>query len=209
MKCFSTLLLILGVLNLQLVGQDIKHELVDELCECLGKEVNTRMDAEDLKTELGLCMLQVTSGKIDEIKAETGIDLKTEGGFKAFGEELGTILSYRCEKFVQMIFQAEEGQNSMAEEVIQERRNTYRSSNVFSGKVKAYEGTELLSLRISNGEEEESFLCMGSFEGAELLQLKEKLIGKEVNILYELREIFQVESFEFEERKVIYSISLN
>ncbi|MEM6800043.1 MAG: hypothetical protein AAF696_01500 [Bacteroidota bacterium] len=209
MKCFVALFLILGVLTQQLIGQDIQHELVDELCECLGDEVHANMDAEDLKTELGLCMLKVTSGKIDEIKAQTGVDLKTEGGFKAFGKELGVILSYRCEKFVQMIFQAEEGKRSLAEEVKRERRNTYRSSNMFRGEVKAYEGTELLSLRVSQGEKEESFLCMGTFEGAELLQLKEELIGKEVNILYEIREIFQVDSFEFEERKVIYSISLN
>lgn len=209
MKNQAAIILFLFWGGLQLPGQTLTDTLVDELCQCVMEEVTSEASAETIKMELGLCMITMTTGRTEEIQAEMGIDLNSPGGFREFGEKIGGILALKCEKFVELLFQAKEGESSLADEAIADKKEVSRSSHqVFDGKVTKLKGREILILKVKGAEGEVEFYCLEEFEGANVLKFGAELIGKEVKIEYNISNLYNPDTFEFEERKVINSIRL-
>lgn len=209
MKKFAIIILFLLGLTQQLWAQNLTDQLVEDLCDCVSKEVSEDADAETIKMELGLCMLNITSGKTKEIEAEMGIDLSSPDGFREFGEQIGGVLALKCEKFVELLFQAKEGESSLADEALRDQEEVSRkSSQKFIGKVITLSGEEILVLTVAGEAGEEEFFCLEEFNGVGVLKFKKDLINKEVIIEYISRNLFNPETFEFETKKVLSSITL-
>jgi len=210
MKKLAITCLILSGWFTQLNAQDLQDQLVDELCTCVTEEVSPDADAETVKMELGLCMLNITSGRTKEIEEEMGIDLSSPNGFREFGEQLGGVLALKCEKFVELLFQAKDGEASLADEALEERKGTVNRKNTHSyeGKVEKMAGEDFLILRVGGEEGAEEFYCVEEFTGVGVLKFKKELIGKEVIIEFSTSKLFDKDSYEFVERKVLRSITL-
>ncbi|MEL6251950.1 MAG: hypothetical protein AAFR87_08060 [Bacteroidota bacterium] len=207
MKKLAITCLILSGWFTQLNSQDLQDQLVDELCTCVTEEVSPDVDAETVKMELGLCMLNITSGRTKEIEKEMGIDLSSPDGFREFGEQLGGVLALKCEKFVELLFQAKEGEASLADEALEERKGELSRKNTrsYEGKVEKLAGSDIMVLRLSGGEE---FYCIDEFTGFGLLRFKKDLIGKKVQVTYFTRKVFDKNSFEFIERKILATLEM-
>ena len=207
MKQLAITCLILSGWITQLSAQDLQDQLVDELCTCVTEEVSPEADAETVKMELGLCMLNITSGRTKEIEEEMGIDLSSPNGFREFGEQLGGVLALKCEKFVELLFQAKEGESSLADEALEERKGEVNRKNTrsYEGKVEKLAGNDIMILRMSGGQE---FYCIDEFTGFGLLRFKKDLIGKEVQLTYFTRKVFDKDSFEFVERNILSSLEM-
>lgn len=205
-KLAITCLILCGWFS-QLWAQDLSDQLVDELCTCVTEEVSPDADAETVKMELGLCMLNITSGRTKEIEKEMGIDLSSPDGFREFGEQLGGVLALKCEKFVELLFQAKDGEASLADEAMEERKEEVNRKNTrsYEGKVEKLVGNDIMILRLSGDEE---FYCIDEFTGFGLLRFKKDLIGKEVQLTYFTRKVFDKDSFEFIERKIVSSLEM-
>ncbi|MDW3649979.1 MAG: hypothetical protein R8P61_23100 [Bacteroidia bacterium] len=207
MKKLAITCLILSGWFTQLGAQDLQDQLVDELCTCVTEEVSPDADAETVKMELGLCMLNITSGRSKEIEEEMGIDLSSPNGFREFGEQLGGVLALKCEKFVELLFQAKDGEASLADEAMEERKGEVNRKNTrsYEGKIEKLAGNDIMILRLSGGEE---FYCIDEFTGFGLLRFKKDLIGKEVQLTYFSRKVFDKDSFEFVERKIVSTLEM-
>lgn len=207
MKKLAITCLILSGWFTQLWAQDLTDQLVDELCTCVTEEVSPDADAETVKMELGLCMLNITSGRTKEIEKEMGIDLSSPDGFREFGEQLGGVLALKCEKFVELLFQAKDGESSLADEAMEERKGEVNRKNTrsYEGKIEKLAGNDIMILRLSGGEE---FYCIDEFTGFGLLRFKKDLIGKEVQLTYFSRKVFDKDSFEFVERKIVSTLEM-
>lgn len=207
MKKLAITFLILSGWFTQLRAQDLQDQLVDELCTCVTEEVSADADAETVKMELGLCMLNITSGRSKEIEEKMGIDLSSPDGFREFGEQLGGVLALKCEKFVELLFQAKDGEASLADEALEERKGAVNRKNTrsYEGTVEKLAGNDIMILRLSGGQE---FYCIDEFTGFGLLRFKKDLIGKEVQLTYFTRKVFDKDSFEFIERNILSSLEM-
>lgn len=83
-----------------------RQELLDELsagtCECL-KDANP--DA-SFEMTIGLCMLQASGSRSDEIKDVLGIDLTNLDNYEALGEAVAPSLMANCPTFMTMMLEA-------------------------------------------------------------------------------------------------------
>lgn len=213
MKKLAIVILLLVGIGREIRGQNLTDLLVEDLCTCVSEEVSEDADAETIKMELGLCMINITTGKTQEIEEELGINLSSKDGFREFGEKIGGVLALKCEKFVDLLFQAKEGEASLADEALREQERgqeeTARTfSQQYTGKVTRFSGGNILVLTVDGEEGEEEFFCLEEFHGVGIVKFQKDLIGKEVIIEYIPRNLFNPETFEFENQNVLSSITL-
>ncbi|MEM6395201.1 MAG: hypothetical protein AAF741_02555 [Bacteroidota bacterium] len=93
-------------------AQDAKEELLDQLgdetCECMdGREIT----AENMEMVIGLCILQASNDKVDDIKSILGYELFKEEDMVSLGEAMGMRMIFSCEILQTLMLDAtEEGE---------------------------------------------------------------------------------------------------
>lgn len=102
MKLLLINLLILISFNLFAQRDELMKELSLSACECI-KEADENVG---LEMKIGLCLLQSSSPRMQEIKDVMGIDLSDMNNFERLGEELAPTLVANCPEFMTMMMDA-------------------------------------------------------------------------------------------------------
>lgn len=202
-----TLILFLGNINAQ---EDVIDKVADETCDCLNKRLTgDEKSSGQIEMMLGLCMIEAGGAHSEELEKETGISMDGVEAMEKLGEIVGERMAARCDKFMEILFILMGDENSMTneamDEMLDEMENPFANS---SGIVSEISGNELLTIKIKIAGRSKTYICVGDFEGKGVVKLGNDLVGKDVYIEYEIREIYSPKLKSMVEAREIKKIEL-
>lgn len=188
-----------GVLSLQLNAQSEKllDAIAQETCDCIKKQDVSKMTAEDLQVELGICMMGSLGTHQKEL--DGNLDISSQEAMTAFGEKVGMKMVVKCPEQMMKIVATTGIPEEEAEEVL-----------TVEGNFKQVEGTELTYVVVEESDgSQQRLLWLRPFEGEDLLKANGAgLKGKRIVIEYVPIECFSSQAKKYVMRKEIVSVAL-
>ena len=188
-------LLIILFFNLVTYSQDVLNIIAKESCECLDAKKTKSEDftGQELKTAVGICIIQSYSNHIAEFKDSEKVEFGNKEGMSKLGEAVALKMLESCPD---MIMELGKGSPDDA--------NDEQEDAVVSGEVVEIKSEQFVTLQIKdqNGRNY-SFLLLDYFETASLLTNNEIKKKDKLNVSYTEIELFDSKAKEFRYFKIL------
>ncbi|MWB93236.1 hypothetical protein GON26_02600 [Flavobacterium sp. GA093] len=196
-KIFFALILLF---NAPVFSQDILDTLAKETCTCLETKKSdfSNLSDQDLKTEIGLCMIQSYTTHSAEFKENEKINFSDKEGMTKLGENVAMKMMSFCPSMILEIGKSSQSQSN--EEEVEE--------DIFvSGEVTDIKVDQFISLQLKdkNGRNYTLFL-LDYFDTASLITNDELKKKDKLKASYTEIELFDSKAKEFRNFKVLRSL---
>lgn len=179
-------------------AQDAFDIVGKETCECLNtKKVDySKMDKNDMQTQVGICMIQSYSSHLSEFKPEDKISFDDEVGLKNLGEKVAMKMMVSCPEIILELGKRSVDEDDAAEEA--------KEITFIEGEVTEIKTEQFITLQVKdkNGRNF-SFLLLDYFETASLLTNNEINKKDNIKVSYTEIELFDPKNKEFRYFKII------
>lgn len=183
--------------NASVYSQDLLDILAKETCTCLETKKSdfSNLSSQDLKTEIGLCMIQSYTNHSSEFKDSEKINFSDKEGMTKFGENVAMKMMSFCPSMIMEIGKSSQGKSD--EEVLDE-------DVLVSGEVTEIKTEQFVTLQIKDQKGRSySFLLLDYFDTSSLLTNNEIKKKDKLNVSYTEIELFDTKSKEFRSFKIL------
>ncbi len=188
------------------LSQDYIETIAIKSCECLDKLSNTK-NGDEFNTQFGDCMIKAAEPYKEQLFADYRIDIsKGDEHAEVFGRMIGTKMVSICP--TKLMDVANKLENTEEPEVDSIPTITGNNNKV-SGTVSAIKGEVYIALLVKNnntGENIKYYWFTKVASNIDMTTSYKSLIGKEVEIEYEIQKIFDARIEEYRNVKVITSL---
>jgi len=190
-------------------AQDYMEKIAEGTCDCIAKKKLNLNNDEQLKLNLGLCMMEAY-GKYEKlVPKKDRLDLSNSAQMRAFGEKLGIKMISFCPDFLMAV-----GKQALKDDAIEEDSTAVSVDEAIALEDLSVEGTIhsitknhylILTVKESTGKSHQFYL-INNFENSylitdQVLQNKDK-----VKVSYFETELYDVQLNKFLISKVITDI---
>lgn len=181
MKNILLISLLFGTFSAAAQLDSLNAVIAQETCDCILKTDIANETKQSIEMSLGLCMLEaIQNNNVD-------IDISDSDAMSKFGEKIGVKMAFICplvfEKFI-------------AEEYEEDSNSGFLS---IEGEIDSIEENELqfIIIKEANGKKTK-LIWLRYFDGSnEYIKKPKKLIGKKVNITYQLIDCYLPQKKEY------------
>lgn len=187
-------------------SQDYMDKIAKEACKCLD-DIPENSDQEEYNSELGLCMLSAAMPYQKKLKKDYGIDFKNidtqaEGLGKIIGIRMATTCPVALMKIVAMNQDEEAPEVEYVDEINIDVKTKGKISVISDDKYPVF------SVIKEDGETEKYYWLTYIESDLDISKEYKTLIDKEVEISFEIMELYDSVTGEYKDRKVIKSIEV-
>jgi hypothetical protein len=182
-------------------SQDVSDTITEEVCACASgkKETLQEADSEEIKMELGLCMISSVSKHKDEVTAEYGDVLEDEEAMEKLGSDIGLNMLSICPDVFTLFAGMDDDED--VDEVI------FKEYSTIEGRIVEIKQEQFLTVVVKdNSGRSHTLLLLTFFEGSNLLTEGEVKKNDKVSIEYMEQEFYDVKAKDFRYYKVIQGI---
>lgn len=178
-------------------AQKATDKAIKQSCDCLAK-LDLTQDPKTLETAGSKCIESTITSNIAGLIKDFKLDMNDDDAAKKLGERLGMELVKRCPAFLEYVQKIPDDDDETTNEQFQE------------GKVISIAKDSYFTVTIEDKSgDKRIFYLIDYFTGSEeIVKSKDDLKNKMVKIGYTPKMIFDIESNEFKERKIITSVTL-
>lgn len=180
-------------------SQDVLDVIAKETCECLNakKDKNPNMTGDDLKTNVGICMIKSYSDHLSEFKGADKVNFGDKAGMTKLGESVAIKMMQVCPNVILDL-----GKSATADDAEVEQEDASVEGTVVDIKAEQF---VTLQLKDQNGRNY-NLLLLDYFDTASLLTNNEIKKKDKLKVSYTEIELFDSKAKEFRYYKVLTNI---
>lgn len=198
--------LFISLISFNAQSQDILESVTKEVCNCVEakKDKLDTSNPQNLKMQLGLCILGSYSKHTAEIDKKYGKIMDDEAAMEKFGEDIGMKMVTVCPEtlmsFAGAITDDETADSTAVEEVKQE-------DLFIEGEIVAFKATDFVTIQVKDKNARvHNMLMLDYFETASLYTNNQIKVKDKIKVSYTEIELYDPKQKEFRYFKVITAL---
>lgn len=198
---------LVGLCSVPVFAQDVLDNLADDACECISQKDTDKMSMEELQMQLSMCLMESVGENQEAFQKEYGeLDPTDQAGMQAFGQKVAMKMVNKCPQV--MMKMASTGQ--VPPQAGTPSAGKTAAAGKLTGTIQDISGDEvaIVTVKEQNGRTHK-LLWLGYFEGSDRLQGGSKVVGTEVEVMYEELEVYSPKAQEYFERKKITGVKFD
>ncbi|MFZ1528160.1 MAG: hypothetical protein WAT19_05380 [Ferruginibacter sp.] len=196
----------------QVSKDSLLKKMAIEICDGIDEKKLEGKTADEVFMEIGLNMLPVFSKYESDLKSIYGIeDVTGAEGMEKIGNDLGQKIPFVCPKFLKLVTTNKDIREGLLEKTSAGTGDADKTASTLSvnGKITAIEGNDFVYLLVKtlSGKTIKIF-WLEFFPGEELVKDKTGILGKNVELQYSEKEVYNAKMKDYIKIKVIRSLAL-